>query len=268
MSILYAAWHHLVEYKQRQNALEQEMRNARAVQQVLIPDEIASVPGFKIDTVYKSAGEVGGDFFQILPTTDNGVLVVIGDVSGKGMPAAMTVSLLVGTLSTLTQYTLSPGAILTGMNQRMLSRSRGGFTTCLVMRVDSDGSITAANAGHLPPYRNGEEIQIENGFPLGLVPDAAYIETRLQLEPQDTLTLISDGVLEARNLQGELFGFERTKSISREPAEKIARIAQAFGQEDDITVLTLSFAPAGTVTVRLDDASGSATVEELRPYSL
>ena len=268
MSILYAAWHYLVEYKQRQNALEQEMRNARAVQQVLIPDEIASVPGFKIDTVYKSAGEVGGDFFQILPTTDNGVLVVIGDVSGKGMPAAMTVSLLVGTLSTLTQYTLSPGAILTGMNQRMLSRSRGGFTTCLVMRVDCDGSITAANAGHLPPYRNGEEIQIENGFPLGLVPDAAYIETRLQLEPQDTLTLISDGVLEARNLQGELFGFERTKSISREPAEKIARIAQAFGQEDDITVLTLSFAPAGTVTVRLDDASGSATVEELRPYSL
>ena len=268
MSILYAAWHYLVEYKQRQNALEQEMRNARAVQQVLIPDEIASVPGFKIDTVYKSAGEVGGDFFQILPTTDNGVLVVIGDVSGKGMPAAMTVSLLVGTLSTLTQYTLSPGAILTGMNQRMLSRSRGGFTTCLVMRVDCDGSMTAANAGHLPPYRNGEEIQIENGFPLGLVPDAAYIETKLQLEPQDTLTLISDGVLEARNLQGELFGFERTKSISREPAEKIARIAQAFGQEDDITVLTLSFAPAGTVTVRLDDASGSATVEELRPYSL
>jgi len=268
MSILYAAWHYLVEYKQRQNALEQEMRNARAVQQVLIPDEIASVPGFKIDSVYKSAGEVGGDFFQILPTTDNGVLVVIGDVSGKGMPAAMTVSLLVGTLSTLTQYTLSPGAILTGMNQHMLSRSRGGFTTCLVMRVDCDGSMTAANAGHLPPYRNGEEIQIENGFPLGLVPDAAYIETKLQLEPQDTLTLISDGVLEARNLQGELFGFERTKSISREPAEKIARIAQAFGQEDDITVLTLSFAPAGTVTVRLDDASGSATVEELRPYSL
>jgi hypothetical protein len=264
ISILYAAWHYLVEYRQRQSALEQEMRNARAVQQVLIPDEVAIVPGFKIESVYKSAGEVGGDFFQILPTPDNGVLVVIGDVSGKGMPAAMTVSLLVGTLGTLAQYTLSPGAILTGMNQRMLSRSGGGFTTCLVMRIDRDGSIIAANAGHLPPYRNGEEIYIENGLPLGLIPNVVYTETELQLEAHDFLTLLSDGVLEARNRQGELFGFERTKSISREPAEKIARIAQAFGQEDDITVLTLWFAPAGAVT----DGAESATLGELQPHPL
>jgi phosphoserine phosphatase RsbU/P len=268
ISILYAAWHYLVEYKQRQSALEQEMRNARAVQQVLIPDEIASVPGFKVESVYKSAGEVGGDFFQILPTTDNGVLLVIGDVSGKGMPAAMTVSLLVGTLGTLAQYTLSPGEILTAMNRRMVARSRGGFTTCLVMRIDGDGSIIAANAGHLPPYRNGEEIYIENGLPLGVIPDVVYLETKLQLEPSDILTLLSDGVLEARNLQGELFGFERTKTISREPAEKIARIAQAFGQEDDITVLTLRFAPGGTVMERLDDDSESATLGELRPHPL
>jgi hypothetical protein len=266
VSILYAAWHYLVEYRQRQNALEQEMRNARAVQQVLIPDEIPSVPGFKIETVYKSAGEVGGDFFQILPTTENGVLVVIGDVSGKGMPAAMTVSLLVGTLRTLAQYTLSPGAILAAMNQRMVARRREGFTTCLVMRIDCDGSITAANAGHIPPYRNGEEIYIENGLPLGLVPDATYFETKLEFEPQDILTLISDGVLEARNLHGELFGFERTKSISREPAEKIARIAQAFGQEDDITVLTLSFVPAGAITMQMSDGTEPAQRGEFRAH--
>jgi serine phosphatase RsbU (regulator of sigma subunit) len=151
IAILYSAWRYLVEHGHRQNALEQEMRNARAVQQVLIPDEIPSVPGFKIESVYKPAGEVGGDFFQILPIGDDGVLVVIGDVSGKGVPAAMTVSLLVGTVRTLAHYTLSPGEILAAMNQRMLSRSRGGFTTCLVMRIDADGSMVVANAGHLAP---------------------------------------------------------------------------------------------------------------------
>jgi phosphoserine phosphatase RsbU/P len=244
IAILYSAWRYSVEHSQRQSALEQEMRNARAVQQVLIPDKIPSVPGFKIESVYKPAGEVGGDFFQILPTADNGLLVAIGDVSGKGIPAAMTVSLLVGTLRTLADYTLSPGEILAAMNQRMLARSRGGFTTCLVMRVNSDGSITAANAGHLSPYRNGEEIEIANGLPLGLTPDADYAETKLQLEPQDVLTLLSDGVVEARNQAGELFGFERTRSIAQEPAEAIAQAAQRFGQEDDITVVTLTMLPA------------------------
>jgi serine phosphatase RsbU (regulator of sigma subunit) len=210
----------------------------------LIPDEIPNVPGFRIESVYKPAGEVGGDFFQILPIEDNGLLVVIGDVSGKGIPAAMTVSLLVGTVRTLAHYTLSPGEILAAMNQRMLSRSHGGFTTCLVMRVDADASLVVANAGHIAPYRNGEEIVIENGLPLGLAPDVYYPETKLRLEPQDVLTLMSDGVVEARNHAGELFGFDRTKSIAREPAETIAQAAQWFGQEDDITVVTLTLLPA------------------------
>jgi serine phosphatase RsbU (regulator of sigma subunit) len=214
---------------------------------VLIPDEMPSVPGFKIESVYKPAGEVGGDFFQILPAANDGVLVVIGDVSGKGMPAAMTVSLLVGTIRTLAHYTQSPGEILAAMNERMLARSRGGFTTCLVMRVDCDGSITAGNAGHLSPYRNGEEIPIANGLPLGLTPDADYAETKFQLEPQDVLMLLSDGVVEARNQAGELFGFERTQTISRQPAETIAQAAQSFGQEDDITVVTLALLPAAVL---------------------
>jgi serine phosphatase RsbU (regulator of sigma subunit) len=246
IAILYSAWRYSVEHSQRQNALEQEMRNARAVQQVLIPDEIPSLPGFKIESVYKPAGEVGGDFFQILPIED-AILVVIGDVSGKGMPAAMTVSLLVGTIRTLADYTQSPGEILAAMNQRMLARSRGGFTTCLVVRIDADGFLTAANAGHIAPYRNGEEVLIENGFPLGLVSDTTYAETKFQLDPEDSLTFLSDGVVEARNEAGELFGFERTGSISREPAESIARAAQIFGQEDDITVLTLKLSPAAVL---------------------
>ena len=244
LAILYSAWRYSEENSQRQNALEQELRNARAVQQLLIPDVIPTVSGFRVESAYMPAGEVGGDFFQILTIADNGLLVVIGDVSGKGIPAALTVSLLVGTVRTLAHYTTNPGEILAAMNQRMFARSRGGFTTCLIARINADGSLIAANAGHLPPYRNGEEIYIENGLPLGLVADAEYAETQLQLEPQDRLTMLSDGVVEARNQAGELFGFERTQTISRQSAEAIARTAQAFGHDDDITVVTLTLLPA------------------------
>jgi hypothetical protein len=224
----------------RQLRAETELEAARAVQQVLIPDEIPSVPGFKIESVYRPAGQVGGDFFQILPMTGGGVLVVIGDVSGKGMPAAMTVSLLVGTVRTLAHFTQSPATILAAMNQRMLGRSQGGFTTCLVLRVDADGALTVANAGHIAPYITGKELPLENGLPLGLSADSTYAEFTFQLPKSQQLTLLTDGVVEAREKTGALFGFERTAALSNQPAEAIAAAAQKFGQDDDITVLTLA----------------------------
>jgi sigma-B regulation protein RsbU (phosphoserine phosphatase) len=219
-----------------------ELEAARTVQQVLVPEEIPGIPGFAIQSVYKPAGQVGGDFFQIIPVKSGGVLVAIGDVSGKGMPAAMTVSLLVGTLRTLAHYTQSPGEILAAMNQRMIARSHGGFTTCLVLRCDADGRLTIANAGHIAPYAGGRELPLENGLPLGLSPDTTYAERGFQLAPGDQLTLLTDGVVEARDKAGALFGFERSAALSTQPAEAIACAAQAFGQDDDITALTLSYA--------------------------
>ena len=221
-----------------------EFEAARAVQQVLVPVENPSIPGFRIDGLYLPAGEVGGDFYQVVPLHSGGVLVVVGDVSGKGMPAAMTVSLLVGTFRTLAKYTESPSEILSAMNQRMIARLHGGFTTCLVLRVDPDGTLTAANAGHIPPYMDGREQTLDYGLPLGLVEDTAYTETTLALRPGARLTLLTDGVVEAQSSSGELLGFERTAALSIQPAEDIARAAKAFGQEDDITVLTLTFSPA------------------------
>ena len=147
-----------------EDRLAGEMESAHTVQQVLIPTEIPIVPGFDMQCVYKPAGQVGGDFFQILAVKDGSVVAVIGDVSGKGMPAAMTVSLLVGTVRTLAHYTQSPSEILAAMNQRMLARSSGGFTTCLVLRCDADGKLTMANAGHIAPYLAGKELPLENGF--------------------------------------------------------------------------------------------------------
>lgn len=223
---------------------ETELEAARAVQQVLIPDEIPTLPGFKVEGAYRPAGEVGGDFFQILPTTNGGALVVIGDVSGKGMPAAMTVSLLVGTFRTLAHYTDSPGEILAAMNRRMMVRSKDGFTTCLVLRADPDGVLTAANAGHLSPYCDGEELAIESGLPLGLNAQSSYGEASFELKPGAQLTLLTDGVVEARSSTGELFGFARAQTWSQKSAGQILEAARDFGQEDDITVVTLALAGA------------------------
>ena len=228
-----------VRIARERNRAEAELEAARMVQQMLIPDEIPTVPGFTLQSVYRPAGEVGGDFFQILPL-QGGVLLVIGDVSGKGMPAAMTVSLLVGTVRTLVHYTQNPGEILTAMNQRMLTRSCGGFTTCLVLRADRQGKLTVANAGHLSPYLDGKELPLQNGLPLGLSADTTYPESTFQIAPSQQLTLLTDGIVEARDKAGVLFGFERTAALSIQPAEAIARAAEAFGQDDDITALTLA----------------------------
>jgi hypothetical protein len=220
-----------------------ELEAARTVQQVLIPEEIPAIPGLDLECIYKPFSQVGGDFFQILPASNHGALVVIGDVSGKGMPAAMAVSLLVGTVRTLAHYTQKPAEILTAMNQRMLGRSKDGFTTCLVIRIDHGGAVTLANAGHLAPYVGGQELQVDNGLPLGLAEGTVYTESSFRLDAGQELTLLTDGVAEARAKTGELFGFDRTASISILSAEHIAATAKAFGQQDDITVLKIRRCP-------------------------
>jgi hypothetical protein len=222
---------------------EAELEAARAVQHVLIPEKIPSVPGYLVDCVYKPAGQVGGDFFQIIPLQDGNALVAIGDVSGKGMPAAMTVSMVVGMVRILAQTTQSPAAILAAMNENMIDRAFGGFTTCLIMQISQDGLVTAANAGHIAPYLGGHEMPVANGLPLGLTTAATYQESAHQLSPNDQLTLLTDGVLEARKANGELFGFARTASISVRPVDEIAHAAEQFGQRDDITVLSLTRQP-------------------------
>jgi len=239
-AIVYALYRYMLEQGQRQGVMVQEYRNARAVQQVLIPENAPDIPGYVIHSVYKPYGEVGGDFFQIMPLAAGGVMVVIGDVSGKGMPAAMLVSLLVGTLRTLAHYTQSPGAMMAAMNQRLIGRSNGGFTTCLVLRADPDGTLTMANAGHISPYLAGKELLLDTGLPLGIVWSPAYAETTFRIAVGEQLTMVTDGVVEARDASGALLGFERTTALSVQSAEAVAATAQGYGQDDDITVLTLT----------------------------
>ncbi len=224
-----------------EEAYEREQEAARSVQQVLVPQESPTIPGFAITSVYHPAGEVSGDFFQIVPLGTGGVLIVIGDVSGKGVPAALMVSLLVGALRTFAEITTSPAEILAGLNRRLYGRGGDGFTTCLVLRADWDGGLTLANAGHLCPYVAGKEVTVESGLPLGVLAHAAYGESRCRLAPGQSITLLTDGVVEARNASGELFGFDRATAVSDRSAAAIALSAREFGQEDDITVVKLNW---------------------------
>jgi hypothetical protein len=234
----------LIRDRREKQRMAAELEAGRAVQHVLVPNDVPAIHGFNIQAVYKPFGEVGGDFFQVLPVKSHGgaggVLVVIGDVSGKGMPAAMMVSLLVGTLLTLAESTCSPAEILTGLNHRLQGRSRGGFTTCLVLRADPNGTLTIANAGHIAPYIGGKELPLENGLPLGLAAETVYAESTFQLAQGQRLTLVTDGVAEARDKSGALFGFDRTAAISSQSADQIAKTAELYGQDDDITVLTVA----------------------------
>jgi serine phosphatase RsbU (regulator of sigma subunit) len=207
-------------------------------------------PGFKVECIYQPADQVGGDFFQQLSDGRGGMLIVVGDVSGKGLPAAMMVSVLVGAIRAEAAHGADPATMLQSLNNRMTGRSQGGFTTCLAAHIAAEGLLTIANAGHLPPYLNGEEIGVPGSLPLGIVSPAQYESTTLRLAPGDRLTFVSDGVVEAqappksKSRPGELFGFGRTRDLSRLPAALIADAARAFGQSDDITVVTVEFSGA------------------------
>jgi serine phosphatase RsbU (regulator of sigma subunit) len=192
-----------------------------------------------MESAYIPATQVGGDFYHIRPDDAGGVLIAVGDVSGKGLRAAMAVSAIIGALRAMP--ILPPSRVLFDLNRGLTGNLGGGFVTCSVTHIAADGKMIIANAGHLPPYRNGIEIDCGFGLPLGVTTDsAAFAEHEVQLVPGDTLTLLTDGVVEARNATGELYGFDRTRQISHQSAAEIARTAQQFGQEDDITVLTLT----------------------------
>jgi hypothetical protein len=242
ISIFYAVFAYSRKVLIRKQTIEQELRSAKELMQVLIPEALPSLKGFALTSAYQPAAEVGGDFFQILPVEDGSSVVAIGDVSGKGLRAAMAVSLIVGALRTLVETDPAPAAILAGLNRRLHNRLQGGFATCLILRLDAEGRCALANAGHPAPFLNGHEVTLGGSLPLGISEDTSWEESRLQLQVQDHLVLYTDGLLEARNERGEIFSFDRLAALLAErlSAEQALAAAKAFGQEDDITVLTLS----------------------------
>jgi hypothetical protein len=246
-SILFAVYHYVLEQQARNAALEQEMQSAREIQQVLIPETLPSLKGYGITSAYTPAQEVGGDFFQILSNPDGSTIVALGDVSGKGLKAAMNVATIVGVIRAEATDTSSPGKMLGTLNRCLTGRMQGGFATSIIFRIGSNGEATLANAGHLPLFLNGKEFSLEPSLPLGLVGETTYEEVTVRLQPGDQLSVYTDGLLEARNPSGELFGFERLRTLfaSRPTAQEASQAAVAFGQDDDITVVTLTRLAAG-----------------------
>lgn len=222
--------------------LEGEMTAAREVQRVMVPEDLPQIAGYSIESVYRPAAEVGGDFFQVVPLKSGRALVVIGDVSGKGLRAAMIVSMIVGILSTVSGYTEEPAEILDELNRRLCGRVYEGFVTCLVLRLGDEGRIAIANAGHLPPFVHGAELRVQESLPLGLSLNQAYEEAAVQLNRGEALVLLTDGVVEARNPQGELLGFGEVETMLRAgaTAREVAEVAERQGQNDDITVLQVA----------------------------
>jgi serine phosphatase RsbU (regulator of sigma subunit) len=221
-------------------AYEAELKAASSVQQMLLQSASSPTPGFQVDSIYLPASEVGGDFFFVQPGPGGSLLAIIGDVSGKGLTAAMRVSMILGVLRRETSD--DPAEILFNLNNALVAQGQLGFTTACSMRISSAGDFTFANAGHIAPYMSGMEMNSHSALPLGIVPDQVYQPVEGVLRPQDRLVLLSDGVPEARSHSNELFGFERLPELTRLSAPEIASAAQRFGQEDDITVLALKLA--------------------------
>ena len=253
LTLIYALIRYFQDVTRRRNILEQEFLQARELQQVIVPEALPAIAGFTLTSAYKPALEVGGDFFQIIPLTGGSTLVVLGDVSGKGLRAAMAVSLIVGAIRMVAEFTMSPAEVLAGLNRRLHGRLQGGFATALAVRLCPDGHCTLATAGHPAPFIDDRELKSPAALPLGLDLACTYEETPFYLSTGEHLVLYTDGLLEARGPTGEIYGFERLKALfaTKPNAGEALEAAVDFGQDDDITILTFTRSALGEESTAL-----------------
>jgi predicted ester cyclase len=236
--------------------VEQELRVARSIQQAALPKEVPDLVGWRISPYYQPAREVGGDFYEFLELDDGRVSFAVGDATGKGVPAAFVMSATCALLGGVATSSGSPpGEVLARVNEAVLTRIPPNmFVTCFYAILEpQSGHLSYANAGHDLPYlhRNGaaEELRAR-GMPLGLMPKMSYEEKEVILEAGDSVLLYSDGLVEAHNPEGEMFGFPRLRELMAEYGEErslgdllleelYSFVGEGWEQEDDITLLTL-----------------------------
>jgi steroid delta-isomerase-like uncharacterized protein len=234
---------------------EQELRLARSIQQASLPKEVPSLEGWQIYPFYRPAREVGGDFYDFHPLSEGRLGLVVGDATGKGVPAALVMSTTCGMLRLAAQSSSSPGEMLQRVNETLFPYIPPNmFVTCFYAILEPEsGSLTYANAGHDLPYlcRNGEaEELMARGMPLGLMPGMSYEEKQTLLQAGEAALLYSDGLVEAHGPEGEMFGFPRLRARVAEYGgerslgdflmeELYSFVGEGWEQEDDITLLTL-----------------------------
>jgi predicted ester cyclase len=251
------SWRSRVAEAQERERIEQELHFARQIQQALLPEVNPELDGWELTTYYEPAREVGGDFYDFLEFEDGRVGLVVGDATGKGMPAALVMATTRGMLRAVVQSVESPGEVLARVNEALVAEiPQNMFVTCLYAILETkSGSLRYANAGHDPPYlrhhggSDAEELRAR-GMPLGLMPNMPYEEKEAVLALGDNALFYRDGLVEAHNPQREMFGFPRLRALMAEHGEErslgdflleelYSFVGESWEQEDDITLLTL-----------------------------
>ena len=249
------AWRFRIAEIQERERIEQELRVSRRIQQALLPETIPQLDGWEIAKYYQPAREVGGDFYDFLQLADGHLGLVIGDVSGKGIPAAVLMANTQSVLRTVAQRGSAPGQALMEANEVLCAYVPANmFVTCFYAILDPhSGRLRYANAGHDLPYlwHGGEAEELRaRGMPLGLMPGMSYEEGGVSLREGNCVLFCSDGLVEAHDPKGEMFGFPRLRTFVAEHGEErslvdllieelYSFVEQGWKQEDDITLLTL-----------------------------
>jgi serine phosphatase RsbU (regulator of sigma subunit)/predicted ester cyclase len=246
---------HLEQEVRERERVEQELRVARSIQQASLPKEVPTLEGWQIAPYYQPAREVGGDFYDFHLLPEDRLGLVVGDATGKGVPAALVMSTTCGILRLAAQGSSSPGQMLQGVNEVLFPNIPPNmFVTCFYAILDpTSGHLVYANAGHDVPYlhRNGDAEELRaRGMPLGLMPGMSYEEKETILHSGEAALLYSDGLVEAHDPEGDMFGFPRLRTLVAEHGkerslgdllleELYSFTGARWEQEDDITLLTL-----------------------------
>jgi serine phosphatase RsbU (regulator of sigma subunit)/predicted ester cyclase len=239
--------------------IEQELQVARRIQQELLPETIPNLDGWRIASYYGPAREVGGDFYDFLDLSNGRLGLVLGDATGHGMPAALVMATTRGMLRAVVESLESPGEVLARVNEALVADiPPSTFVTCFYGILDPEsGRLRYANAGHDLPYRRragrsqGAEELGARGMPLGLMPGMSYEEKEIELEKGESVLFHSDGLVEAHDPKGEMFGFPRLQGLVGAHrsggssligfllSELTRFVGEDWEQEDDITLVTL-----------------------------
>ncbi len=247
-----------VQVRERER-IEQELRTAQDIQQAFLPKDVPALPGWQLVPYYHPAREVGGDFYDFLSFEDGRLGLVIGDVAGKGIPAALVMTAAGTMIRTAAQERSSPGEVFARVNELLYTETPAQmFATCFYAVLDpKSGRLRYVNAGHEPPYRRHAGSATElwaTGMPLGMMPGMRYEEHEVTLAHGEGLLFYSDGLVEAHNSSGEMFDTPRLKALLEAHADGASLIDVLLGelksftgerweQEDDVTLLTLQRTP-------------------------
>ncbi|HLX58404.1 MAG TPA: GAF domain-containing SpoIIE family protein phosphatase [Ktedonobacteraceae bacterium] len=244
--------------------IEQELQTAQDIQHTFLPKDVPPLPGWRLVPYYQPAREVGGDFYDFLPFEDGRLGPVIGDVTDKGIPAALVMMATRTMLRTAAQEKASPGEVFARVNELLYADIPSRmFVTCFYAILDlGSGQMIYANAGHDLPYRRNDGGVSElwaTGMPLGMMPGTCYEEYEVTLAPGESLLFYTDGLVEAHNPRREMFGLFRLKTLLAEHSDGTSLIdfllselssftGQEWEQEDDVTMMILQRTPESRAT--------------------